>query len=55
MDFANQYSPLLYVMGVLKIGLRFLVFFGTLLMQVSDFFMFCLHLIFGSEGLDVLP
>lgn len=37
MDFANPYSPLLYVMSILKIRWRFLVFFVTLLGQVLDF------------------
>lgn len=36
-DFANPYSPLLYVMSVLKIRWRLLVFFVTLPGQVLDF------------------
>lgn len=39
------YYPLLYVMGVLKIRWRFLVFFVTLLMQVLDFS----HILFSLD------
>ena len=52
MDFANRCSSFLYVMSVLKVRWRFLVFLGTLLTQVLDFLKFYLHLLFGSEGTE---